>query len=70
MFVSKISPDRLLEVQTFNNTQYFTNGPLFVVLYEEEKPAVFSLPKNGQTETTCIRTDKSYCMSEYFPKAM
>ena len=29
----------------------------------------FSLLQNGRTKTWCIRIDKSYCMSEYFPKA-
>ena len=51
-------------------TNFLQNRPLFGVMCKEEKPGDFSLLKNGWTETLCIRTDKSYCMSEYFPKAM
>ena len=51
-------------------TNFLQNGPLFGVLYKEEKPEDFSLPENGRPEMWCIRTDKSYCMSKYFPKAM
>ena len=67
--VNKIKPDSLLEVQTFNNHQFLQSRPLFEVLYREEKPGDFSLLKNDRTETWCIRTDKSYCMGEYLPKA-
>ena len=66
VFVSKIKPDSLLEAQTFNNNHCFTNR----ILYKQEKPGDFRFRQNGQTKTWCIRTDKSYCMSEYFPKAM
>ena len=51
-------------------TNFLQNGPLFGVLYKEEKPEDFSLPENGRPEMWCIRTDKSYFMSKYFPKAM
>ena len=67
VFFSKIKPDSLLKVQTSHINQFLQNGPLFGVLYKEEKPRDFSLPKNVQLETWCIRTDKSHCMSEYFP---
>ena len=73
IFVNKIKPDSLLEVQTFNNNHFFfflQIGHLFGVSYKEEKPGDFSLPQNGRTKTWCIGTDKSYCMSENFPKAM
>ena len=49
IFVSKIKLDSLLEVQTFNNNQFFI-GPLFGVLYEEKNPGDFSRPQNGRTE--------------------
>ena len=67
IFVSNIKPDSLLEVHTFNKNHFLEIGPLFGVLCKEEKPGHPSLPQNGQTKTWYIRTDKSYCMSEYFP---
>ena len=70
IFVRKVKLDSLLEVQTFNNNPFLQIGPLFRVLYNEEKPGDFSLPQNGRAKTLFIRTDKSYWMSEYFPKAM
>ena len=41
MFVSKIQPDSLLKLQTFNNNYFLQIGPFFGVLYKEEKTRRF-----------------------------
>ena len=51
-------------------TIFLRIGPLFEVLYQEDYPGDFSLLQNGCTKTWGIRTNKSYCLSKCFPKAM
>ena len=64
--IAKSNPIAYSKSKLLITTDTLQNGPLFGVLYKEEKPGDFSPPKNGRTEKWCIRTDKSHCIAEYF----
>ena len=70
IFFSKIKADSLLKVQTFNNNQFFINGPLFGVLYKEKNPGDFSLAKMAEQKRGVSGLISRFAWGEYFLKAL